>query len=192
MKDDWFKYAIIVAAILIVLTVWKRKAIMAIASGVIKTKPEDVARDDGVPVEIESLARAMESEESGNAARTAVGWAIKNKAKKSNKTITRLVTASKNKEIDGFYGQQDKGPKYCSTYKSPSGSTLQLAQAVYSGSVPDPTRGATQWDAPRAQDALHAKNPTKWKSSEDIKAKREGEGKRMVIIDGVPNTRFWA
>lgn len=186
------KVILVILALLFALSVWKRKDIMSAVSGVIKTKPEDVAREDGVPVEVESLARAMESEESGTAARTAVGWAIKNMAKKSGKTITRLVTASKNKDVDGFYSQQDKGPKYCSTYKSPSGATKQLAQAVHSGAIPDPTHGATQWDAPRAQDALHAKNPTKWKSSEDIKAKRQGEGKRMVMIDGVPNTRFWA
>jgi hypothetical protein len=176
----------------LILSIWRRKDIMELASGIIETSPEALARTDGVTVEVESLARTMESEESGTAARTAIGWAVKNYAKKAKRSITDVVTKSSNPKANGKYSRQDVGGKYCASAKSPSRATLTLANAIISGTIADPTKGATQWDAPKAQAALHAKNPIKFKTPEVVAANRIAGGKRMVMVDGVPNTRFWA
>jgi hypothetical protein len=148
-------YALIVVALLVVLSIWKRKDILSMATGIIDDPPEVLAKADGVSIEVESLARAMESEESSTVARTAIGWAVKNRAKRAGKSITQLVTTSKGKS-HGKYSRQDvAGGKYCATSKTPSRSTLQLAENIIAGKIPDPTKGAHQWDAPKAQAALN-------------------------------------
>lgn len=185
-------YAIIVAAIVVLLTVWKRKDILSMASGIIETPPEQLAKANGVSVEIESLARAMESEESTTLARTAIGLAVRNRAKRAGKSITQLVTASKGK-ANGKYSRQDvAGGKYCTTYKSPSRATLNLAEQIISGKIADITKGSHQWDAPKAQAALNKKDPVKYKTPEQVAANRIKEGRKLVMIEGIPNTRFWA
>jgi hypothetical protein len=186
------KIAIIVFVVFLILSAWKRKDIVAAVTGVIETSPVDLARADGVTIEIESLARTMESEESSTAARTAIGWATKNAAKKAGKSITDLVTKANDPKVNGKYSRQDVGGKWCATSKSPSRATLSLAADILAGKIPDPTKGATQWDAPKAQAALHAKNPAKFKSPEEVAQKRLAAGRKLVVIDGVPNTRFWA
>lgn len=185
-------YLLVALAIIAVLSIWRRKDILSLASGIIDTRPEDLAKADGVSIEVESLARAMESEESGTLARTAIGWAVKNRARKVGKSITQLVTQSKG-AANGKYSRQDvSGGKYCATSKTPSRATLALAESIINGKIPDPTKGSHQWDAPKAQDALHRKNPSKFKPSEQIAANRIKEGRKLVLIDGIPNTRFWA
>jgi hypothetical protein len=64
--------------------------------------------------------------------------------------------------------------------------------------VPDFVEGATQWDAPDAQDKLHAlylADPARYPgyhlSSADLAERRRREGKREVWVPGVPKTRFW-
>jgi hypothetical protein len=69
---------------------------------------------------------------------------------------------------------------------------LALAESIISGKLQDITKGSHQWDAPKAQDASHKKNPQKFKSSADIAAARMKEGRKLVMVEGVPNTRFWA
>ena len=188
-----YRWIIIVGAIIFILSIWKGKAGMSLISGIVDTSPEQLAKADGVPVEVESLARAMQSEESTEKARVAIGWAIKNMAHKQGLSITKLVTKAKDPKVNGKYSRQDVGPsKYCASFVSPSSDTLRLAAAIFSGATPDPTGGATQWDAPKAQAQLHARNPAKYKSPEDIATTRAAAGRTLVIVDGVPNTRFWA
>lgn len=120
--------------------------------GVIDTPPEELALADGVDIETESLARVGQSEESGEAGRTAVMWAAKNYAIKRGLTITQLVTSAKHivngehitEDYDGKYTRDMVG-KYCSTYQAPQASTLVLAKAIIDGVVPDPTFGAIHW-----------------------------------------------
>lgn len=186
-------YALIIGAIVIVLTIWKRKDILALATGIVAIAPAELAKADGVSIEVESLARTMQSEDSGIAARVAIGWAAKNMAKRKGQSITQLVTYSKNPAANGKYSDQRvSGGKYCATHKSPSRETLNLAASIIAGTIPDPTKGATQWDAPKTQDALHKKDPQKFKPSTEIAAARLKAGKRLVQLPDVPNTRFWA
>lgn len=155
------KVAYIIAALAVILGLlrWKKElsAVKQLKGvfrmiGVIETRPEQLAQDDGVSIDCESLARVGQSEEYGEAGRTAVMWACKNYAAKRGITITQLVTSAKHivngehivEEYDGLYSR-DMAGKYCSTYQSPEPSTLVLAANIIKGDVPDPTSGAIHW-----------------------------------------------
>ena len=120
--------------------------------GVVDSTPEELAQLDNVPVDVESLARVGQSEESSESGRTAVMWACKNYAAREGISITKLVTRAKHivngdhivEEYDGKY-TRDLAGKYCSTYQSPDPSTLLLARSIYDGVVSDPTSGAIHW-----------------------------------------------
>ena len=167
--------------------------------GVIYKRPSECASDDGVDIDVESLARVGQSEESSTLGRQCVMWATKNQARKRAISITALVTSAKHKvrhidesgnvvygpesvtpEYDGLYTRDLVG-KFCSTYQAPSTETLQLAQSVYDGDVQDPTNGATKWDAPGLLDDADA-----------LTTRREQEGYHLVLVPGVDKTRFWA
>lgn len=162
--------------------------------GIVKGKPEDLARAAGVPVDVYSLARVMQSEESSRAGRIAVGWATRNAATRGKITVTKLVTRSDKASAAGKYGRQDAGPKWCATSQAPTADVLEIAKQILAEppKVPDPTKGASQWDAPGLQDKLHKQNPAKWKSAEEIAAKRKAAGKKLVMVPGIEKTRFWA
>jgi len=182
---------------------WKGKDLKdtideALGDGIIPESPESLAAESGYPLEVYSLARAMQSEESGNEARIAVGWAIKNHAAGH---ITQTVTHARKKDkdgklviykSDGYYGTQSVDPgRYCTTFRSPTSATLKLAGAIMDGTIQDTTSGSVQFDAPELQDKLHAKDPYKYKSSAEIAAKRIKEGKELILVEGVTRTRFW-
>ena len=162
---------------------------LALNDGIIPTLPADLAASAGVDIDQYSLARAMQSEESTAAGRTAIGWAIRNHA--GDRSITSVVTENpKNPACDGHYSSEMPG-KYCSTAHTPSSGTLDLAASIISGEIADPTGGATFWDGPAAQDAAHARNPEKytrdWAAQEQH---RISQGYSEVHIDGV-ETVFW-
>lgn len=166
--------------------------------GVVNKSPDDCAREDGVDIDVESLARVGQSEESSSLGRQCVMWACKNQARKRGLTITALVTNAKHKvkhvddngnviygpesitpEYDGLYTRDLVG-KVCSTYQAPTIETLQLAQSVYDGNIEDPTNGATKWDSPGLLDDPDA-----------LASTREQEGFHLVLVPGVNKTRFW-
>ena len=171
--------------------------------GKVPGKPEDLARLAGVPVDVYSLARCMEREEGTKAGRIAVGWATRNEARKEKISVTKLLTRSTIKDKttgkvsatfgDGFYGSQELH-KWAATTNPPSAGSIELAKQILAEppKISDPTGGATQWDAPKAQDALHAKKPEKYKTAAEIAAKRQAAGKKLVMVPGVTSTRFWA
>ena len=154
--------------------------------GVVTTPPLELAQNDGVDVEVESLARVGQSEESGTPGRTAVMWAAKNYAAKKGISITHLVTNAKHivkgehiiEDYDGLYTRDIAG-KYCSTYEQPNSSTLVLAKAILDGSVSDPTNGAIHW-----------LSVTAWGSSTE-ESFLGPEGLSRVDVPGVYKTRFY-
>lgn len=190
---------IVLAAI---LGFWKRKEVTQMIKatvGVVNTPPSELASSDGVDIEVESLARVGQSEESSTAGRTAVMWAAKNMAAKRGISITALVTNAKHKEkhtdddgkvtygpnsitpdYHGLYSMDVVG-KYCSTWRAPTPETLQLAKDIIAGSIDDPTQGATKWDAPGLLS-----------DSDALATRREQEGLHLVLVPGVDKTRFWA
>lgn len=170
---------------------------MANVTGSIPQLPEDIAVNDGVDVEVESLARVGASEETGIGS-IACMWAAKNQAKREKVSITKLVTRARMKDDngnvivapgDGHYGTQKH--RYCASHVDPNPQMMENAVKVLDGSIPDNTNGSHHWDAPKLQDKLHEQDPDSHPSSEEIARRREASGWHMVIIDGVPNTRYW-
>lgn len=167
------------------------------ARGVVKASPVGLARASGYPLEIYAMASCMQSEEKTDRGRLAVGLAIWNAVRKRSDKIPSLLLHSKRRDGNGRFGSQ--AGRYAATSRPPTAKTLQLAEAIQAGRVADITDGARQWDAPRAQDQnhqLYLQNPETYPeyrfSSADIATRRVKEGRRMVLVPGVPDTRFWA
>ena len=167
------------------------------ARGVVEADPEGLARASGYPLDVYAMAACMQSEERTPRGRLAVGLTLWNAVKKDRRRIPRQLLFSKRKDGNGHFGTQ--AGRYAATDHPPTAKTLQLAEAIIAGRVEDMTQGAVQWDAPKLQDANHKlflKDPQKYPehrfSSKDIEAQRTAAGRRMVMVPGVPDTRFWA
>ena len=167
------------------------------ARGVVEADPAGLARVSGYPLDVYAMASCMQSEEKHDKGRIAVGLAIWNAARKDRTRVPKLLLFSKRKDGNGHFGSQ--AGRYAATSHPPTARTLQLAESIIAGRVEDITKGAVQWDAPKAQDAnhkLYLKDPVKYHehrfSSKDIEKKRTDAGRRMVMVPGVTETRFWA
>jgi hypothetical protein len=167
------------------------------ARGVVEASPAGLARASGYPLDVYAMASCMQSEEKHDKGRLAVGLAVWNAARKDRSRIPQLLLFSKRKDGRGHFGSQ--AGRYAATSRPPTARTLQLAEAIIAGRVDDITKGAVQWDAPKAQDAnhqLYLRDPETYPeyrfSSKDIEAKRKDAGRRMVMVPGVIETRFWA
>ena len=162
------------------------------ALGIVEADPQGLARAAGVPLELYALASAMQSEESSDKGRLAVGRAIWNHVKEDR---TRLVPVLL---PHGYFASQDNG-QYAATSHGPTARTLGLAAAILEGRVPDLDSRAVQWDAPKAQDRRHQlylrepkKHPHYRYSSAEIAERRMSGGAHEVRVPGVPDPRFWA
>lgn len=160
-------------------------------AGWVEADPAGLSRNAGVPLDVYALASCMQSEEEGDRGRLAVGRAVWNAVKKRSRKIFPLLAPR------GRFGRQDVNP-YASTARAPTARTLELARKIVEGRVPDFVRGAVQWDAPAAQDRLHAlylSNPSRYpryrSSSADVARRRVAAGAREVRVPGVEKTRFW-
>jgi hypothetical protein len=159
--------------------------------GRVEASPAGLARAAGVSLPAYVLASMMQSEEHSDRGRLAVGRAAWNAvAQSAEKIIKKIIPA-------GYLGSQLVN-SYASSAVAPTARTLQLAQTIIEGRVPDFVLGAVQWDAPAAQDRRHAlylacpaRYPKYRWSSEEIAEKRRQDGMREVRVVGVPSTRFW-
>jgi hypothetical protein len=159
--------------------------------GYVAADPAGLTRNVGATLPSYALASMMESEESTDKGRLAVGLAAWNAARHDPDRLLRLLAPR------GRFGSQEVNP-YASTSKGPSSRTLALAAAVLDGRATDFVEGATLWDAPRTQDKLHSlyladpsRHPKYKHGSADVARRRVAAGYRMVMVPGVPNTRFW-
>ncbi len=130
------------------------------STGVVPGSPQSLADQTPYDLETYSLARAISSEEgrSNDDTKLAIGWAIKNRADAGGGSITALVTHAKVASHSGYYGTQrnidedagggPKGPsdRYCSTANDPYEGDAQIAYAIQTGTLPDPTGGAQYFD----------------------------------------------
>ena len=175
---------------------------MEMVSGIVAELPQAEATRKAIPLEILSLARAMESEESNEDARIAVGYCARNQAAKLAISITTLVTTTSKvngvhmcPDALGHYSRQNFA-KFCTTFNAPSDHTVQLAGGIINGVGNDPTNGGTHFDNEFLQDALakiHPFNPEThrgYHTSAEIEAKRRAVGLVPFSIDGT-RTRFW-
>lgn len=137
------------------------------------------------------LATMASSEYNGYSAsqnlKAAVMHVALNNARRSRKSLRELLVHS-----DGFLGEQ--AGRYAATRQAPRLYDVLIAQAVVDGRIKDPTGGAIQFDDPSTADVLHARNPTKFKSAEQIAAERISAGRKVVLLAGEDpsRVRFWA
>jgi len=162
--------------------------------------PAGLARAAGVSLDNYALASAMQSEENTRIARIAIGCAIRNHCRQSKTSVSAYLLSSIDKHgrhcaSHGRFGSQEAPGKKVATSKSPTADTLILANQILTMPSPiiDPTHGATRWYAPSAQDRGHQRDPDTYSlDAKQLKAKLILQGGRPIMVDGVPNTLFWA
>jgi len=161
------------------------------ATGVCQTDPSSIAAAHGVALDVEALARMAVSEAgSKEAAQVAVMWAARNMAKRRGESVAALLLRGK-LASDGKFGAQNTG-KYASTRSPSTAQSRKLAAGVMAATIPDPTRGATQWDSPAAQNALTSAGVSGYTKTADQVAAERSKASSLVTVAGVTNIRFWA
>jgi hypothetical protein len=147
----------------------------------IAENPADLAASANLDLETYTLARIISSEEGNSplASQVAIAWACRNNTSEGS-GIFEWAT-------DGSYGKQWGGiaNRPCSTWQDPYEGHVTVAKGVMSGAFPDPTGGAKQWVAPKTQDILAARDPSKYKPFAQVNAARIAGGLRQVNPDGV-------
>lgn len=107
-----------------------------------------------------ALARSLRSEHGSEPAtvRTWVAWAVRNGAKRSRVSVFDKLTNSRNAATSGKFARQRTDARFAATNRGPTLEDIEIARAVLSASEKsDPTRGATNFFSPKAQDALFAR-----------------------------------
>ena len=160
--------------------------------GIVEADPAGLAYASGAPLDQYALASSMQSEEKTDKGRLAVGRAIWNAVQQDRRKIVGKLLPH------GYFSTQQSG-QYAATHRPPTAKTLGLAAAIIEGRVPDMVHGAVQWDAPETQDRLHQlylqdpkKHPHYKHSSAEIAQKRKKAGAHVIVVPGVPDTRFWS
>jgi hypothetical protein len=152
----------------------------------------------GVHVDVYTAARIVESEAGDAAAdaeRIAVVWVARNEVARrlgrppGFEEFTRVVCAGEPGEA-GRYGAQDAGGRWISTRRAPERDDVDLAVAIFAGEIPDNTGGATKFFHVATQDALHRRDPGRYRSSADVISKWTREGYEPRTVGSVPASRF--
>jgi hypothetical protein len=166
------------------------------ANGVCRAEPYQIAASHGISLDAEALARLGPSEAgSGKAAQIAVMWAAVNYAKRKGESISTLLLRGKLKSglpssSEGRFAAQNTG-KYASTRSPSTAQSRENAVAVLAGKLADPTHGATQWDAPAAQDAMAKKGVAGYTKTSAEVADERSKASTLVAVTGVSSIRFW-
>lgn len=160
-------------------------------TGLAPGDPLKIAFQNGVPLDVEALARMIRSEHGSDSelVQVATAWVAVNYARRAGVSVAKLLLRPQ-----GLFGAQWAGPKYASTRLPSTPAARRLAADVLEKRRPDPTGGAVQFDSPAAQRAALSKGLPGYKSTpEQIAAKRIAEGKEQVTLPGVPadQIRFW-
>jgi hypothetical protein len=168
--------AIVVVVLVLLLLLGGESVVSRIVNGA-RVGPKTELRDDGLvdgdPFALAdaagmepnayALARCLASEhgQDGDPYLVAVAWAVRNKADERGVTVIQLLTDGAGTAGDGMFGEQKAaaGTKYASTKVDPSDRHARVAATVIAADDPssDPTRGATHFYSPKAQDALAAR-----------------------------------
>ena len=123
------------------------------ANGVVTEVPNVLAQAAGLDLETYSLARAIASEHGNDptAICIAVAHVILNSARETHRTVVDRIVPTSGKWA-GLYARQRADGRYVATMNDPHERHVQIARAVLTGAVADPTGGATHFFSPRAQD----------------------------------------
>jgi hypothetical protein len=152
--------------------------------GKVLDDPYDLASQAGLPLETYSLARAISSEAGSGTIKEQIGiaWAVKNEARRSGKSIFQITTK------DGRYQRQWGANPYVSSRQDPYERDAEIAQAVISGSQPDPTNSGTHFFNPVAQDRGFAKGDLT-KNAKQILDARKSQG--FVVSSTIDSNVFF-
>jgi hypothetical protein len=160
--------------------------------GWVKANPAALANALGASLEVYALARLMRSEAGSlpEVGRIGVAWATLNEARARGVTPSKLLLGSA-----GLFGSGNAGAgRYAATAQPPTQADLDLAARVWAREIPDPTGGAVQWDSPRTQRALIARNAKRYKTTpEQVAANRIAAGRELVLLPGIDHDvcRWW-
>ena len=164
----------------------------------VEARPQGLADNAGVDLDVYALASAMLSEERTRTGQIAVGWAVRNFCTRHRcgvaAQLLKSVRRGRRQPSHGHFGSQEAPGKWASTARAPTATMLILAREILSESprIPDPTEGAEAWDNPALQNRKHAEDPATYpKDAEDVAADRLAAGGEEVRVPGVPDTRFW-
>ena len=160
---------------------------IAVLAGRRRGDDHDVAGDAAVVTEdVEALARVITSEADrySEAERIAIGWAVRNRARKRGVSIARLVCWPN-------CGPCCKGRPFSSA-RPASKVNMELARRVLAApQSADPTDGATAFFEPKVQDWLVAARREGYHyTSDKLREKWKREGQRQLSTVGA--FEFWA
>lgn len=132
-----------------------------------------------VSVSAYALARNIHSEEasSSQATQAAIAWVAMNV---SGGDIVGLLTRDKNAHGVGRFGVQTG--RWASTKSDPYEGDLEVAEAVLSGTYPDPTNGAVHYFRPTLQDILFNQGKVT-KTADQIETSWGGDGYTVPGVD---------
>lgn len=164
------------------------------STGVVPGSPQSLADQTTYDLETYALARAISSEEgrANDDTKLAIGWAIKNRADAGGGSIASLVTRAKEPTHSGYFGTQrnidastsgyNGSDRFCSTANDPYDGDAQIALAIQTGQLPDPTGGAQYFDRAASDD-----------NADQTAQNRANAGLVLADVAGDVDTglRFW-
>jgi hypothetical protein len=114
------------------------------------------------PIDLDTmtLARSLRSEHGSESAqvRAWVAWVVRNSAAKSRVSIFDRLTKSRNAATSGLFARQRVDARFAATNQAPRLEDIEIAtQVLKAPASADPTRGASNFFSPKAQDALFAR-----------------------------------
>lgn len=163
--------------------------------GVYRVPPADLARLAGLPLDVYTLARVIQSESdsrSSEAERVAIAHVTRNQARVWGEDLTVAVTRGQ-EGGRGYYGAQNAGARWISSRFRPSGAAIGLADDVLNGvtrRVPDNTGGAVKFLHVATQLVLHQRDPSRTKHPDVVIADWRRSGFEPREIPGVSPKRF--
>lgn len=156
------------------------------AAGVALLLRRNVAVDGlSVDGEAEALARVITSEANGYSERerTAIAWAVRNRARKRGVSIAQLVCTPQ-------CGPCCQGRPFSSARGATDENRALARRVLAAPQWEDPSHGATAFFEPRVQDRLVAQSHAGYRfTSDDLRDKWRRDGQRQIATVG--EFEFW-
>lgn len=159
--------------------------------GFLAVEPQRLADNARQPLDRYTLGRIVRSEadsHSSEAERIAIAWVAVNQARVFGQDVT--AAATRGSKGRGYYGAQNAGGRWISTRFAPGTADFALARSVLAKEVRDPTGGATKFIHVATEDALHAREPAKYKTAQEVLNGWLASGYVLRAIPGVSPSRF--
>ena len=147
-----------------------------------RRRDANVAVVDG---EAEALARVITSEANGytERERTAIAWAVRNRARKRDVSIAQLVCTP-------TCGPCCQGRPFSSARAATDENRVLARRILAAPQWEDPSHGATAFFEPRVQDRLVAQGHAGYRfTSNDLRDKWRRDGQRQIATVG--EFEFW-